>query len=272
MSPETEPAARRSPRKVTALQVLLALLARDLRVIRRELVSYLVRTTAQPLLFVVVFGYMLSKMGFLREDYNATLLPGILAVSLALASLQSMVLPLAMDFGWSREIDDRLLAPVGVQVVVLQKVLSATLQGLIAALFVLPLARWIMGPIPGLSFADYGSILVVTVLGSMVFSTLGLLMGTAVQPQQIGLLFSVVLTPMVFFGCAYYPWSGLDALPTLKYAVLVNPLVYVAEGMRAALTPDKPHMSFPVVVGALVLLNGLFWWVGARSFERRAFG
>jgi ABC-2 type transport system permease protein len=256
---------------VTAPQVFLALLGRDLAVIRRELVSYLLRTTMQPLLFVVVFGYMLSKMGFFRADYNAAMLPGVLAVSLALSSLQSMVLPLAIDFGWSREIDDRLLAPVSMPVVALEKVVSAILQGVIATLFVLPLARWIMGPIPGLTFADYGGILLVTLLGSAVFSTLGLMLGTIVQPQQIGLLFSIVLTPMIFFGCAYYPWSGLDALPGFKYGVLVNPLVYVAEGMRGVLTPDKPHMSLPVVLGAMTGMTALFWLVGLRSFERRAY-
>ncbi len=264
--------APRERRAVPALHVFLALLVRDLRVIRRELVSYLVRTTMQPLLFVVVFGYMLSKMGFFRASYNAALLPGVLAVSIALSSLQSIVLPLALDFGWTREIDDRLLAPVGTRIVVFEKVVSAVLQGLIATLFVLPVARWIMGPIPGLTFRHYGEILLVTLLGSAAFSTLGLVMGTLVQPQRIGLLFSVVLTPMVFFGCAYYPWKGLDALPAFKYGVLINPLVYVAEGMRAVLTPDLPHMSLRAVLAALILLTTLFWIVGTRSFERRAFG
>jgi ABC-2 type transport system permease protein len=263
--------AGRALRNVSALHVLGALLARDLSVIRRELVSYLLRTTMQPLLFVVVFGYMLSKMGFFRGSYNATLLPGVLAVTLALSSLQSMILPLAVDFGWTREIDDRLLAPVGMRVVVLEKVVSATLQSLIATLFVLPVAHWIMGPIQGITFADYGGILLVTLLGATAFSTLGLMLGTIVQPQQIGLVFSIVLTPMVFFGCAYYPWSGLDALPGFKYGVLVNPLVYVAEGLRSVLTPDQPHMSFPVALAALVVMTALFWVVGLRSFEKRAY-
>src|SRR5205085_7772882 len=61
--------------------------------------------------------------------------------------------------------------------------------------------------------------------------------------QQVGLLFSVILMPMIFFGCAYYPWRGLDRVPALKYAVLINPLVYVAEGMRATLTPSMPHID-----------------------------
>jgi ABC-2 type transport system permease protein len=101
---------------------------------------------------------------------------------------------------------------------------------------------------------------------------LGLLLGTAINPQQIGLMFSVVVAPMIFFGCAYYPWQGLSVVPVMKYAVLVNPLVYVAEGMRGALTPSLPHMSLYAVAFALLALTALFWVLGIRSFERRAIG
>jgi ABC-2 type transport system permease protein len=58
----------------------------------------------------------------------------------------------------------------------------------------------------------------------------------------------------------------------MKHAALVNPLVYVAEGMRAALTPAAPHMSLSVVVGVLILTTGIFWTLGMRSFIRRAVG
>ena len=114
--------------------------------------------------------------------------------------------------------------------------------------------------------------LVAPVLGAAAFSAAGLYLGTAIQPQQIGLMFGVIVAPMIFFGCAYYPWQGLSAVPAMKYAVLINPLVYVAEGMRGALTPDAPHMSLGVVILALILITGLFWTLGMRSFMKRAVG
>ena len=255
----------------SAFAVFWSLFLRDLSVTRREIISYLLRTTIQPLLFVVVFGHLLGKMGFMAEAYKATLLPGILAVSLALSSLQSVILPMVADFGWTREIDDRLLAPAGMEVVVLEKVVAAVLQGIIATLFVLPMARLIMGPIPGLTLAHVGATVLVTILGASAFSTLGLVLGTVVIPQQIGLMFSLILTPMIFFGCAYYPWRGLDVVPALKYGVLVNPLVYVAEGMRAVFTPARPHMPLAVVCVALGAMTVVFWWLGLKNFNKRAY-
>jgi ABC-2 type transport system permease protein len=258
--------------EVRASSVFFALLRRDVRVARRELPFYLLRTTMQPLMFVIVFGYLLPRMGFMGRGYTTALLPGVLAISLTFSSIQSVALPMVQDFGWTKEIEDRLLAPVPTWVVAAEKIVGGVIQGMIAALFVLPLARLIMGPIPNLTFGHVGDVLLITVLGAAAFSSLGLFLGTAIQPQQIGLMFGVILAPMIFFGCAYYPWQGLSAVPIMKYAVLINPLVYVAEGMRAALTPGAPHMSLPIVVVALIGITAIFWTLGMRSFMKRAVG
>ncbi|HEY6090255.1 MAG TPA: ABC transporter permease [Gemmatimonadaceae bacterium] len=265
--------AIRAPRaEVRPSSVFAALLRRDMRVARRELLFFLLRTTLQPLMFVIVFGYLMPKMGFMVRGYTTALLPGVLAISLAFSSIQSVALPMVQDFGWTKEIEDRLLAPVPIRLVAAEKIVAGVLQGIVSALFVLPVARLIMGPIPNLTFGHFGDVLLVTVLGAAAFSAAGLFLGTAIQPQQIGLMFGVIVAPMIFFGCAYYPWQGLSAVPVMKYAVLINPLVYVAEGMRAALTPAAPHMPLGVVVLALIIVTAIFWTLGMRSFMRRAVG
>jgi ABC-2 type transport system permease protein len=258
--------------RVSAARVFGALLRRDVRVARRELPSFLLRTTLQPILFTIVFGYLLPKMGFVGRDYTAALLPGVLAVSLAMAAVQAVTLPMTVDFAATKEIEDRLLAPVPTWLVATEKVVSGMLQGLVSALFVLPIARLIMGPIPGLTLSHGGEVFAVAVLGAAAFSAMGLLLGTAVQPQHIGLMFSMIVAPMIFFGCTYYPWRGLDAVPVVKYLVLINPLVYVSEGMRASLTPGIPHMPLMVSLAMLLVLTLAFGGLGLRAFDRRAIG
>ncbi len=249
-----------------------ALLRRDVRVARRELPYFLVRTIMQPVLFLVVFGFLLPKMGFVRDGYTAALLPGILAVSLTLSSVQSVALPMVQDFGFTREIEDRLLAPVPMYLIAIEKVVSGALQGVIAACVVLPIARLVMGPMPDLQLANAPMILAVTLLGSTLFASLGLYIGTVISATQIGLMFSIIIAPMLMFGCAYYPWRGLDAVPAFKYGVLINPMVYVAEAMRGALTPSLPHMSLAVSCSAMLLLTAAFLTLGLRSFRKRSLG
>ncbi|MEP6990701.1 MAG: ABC transporter permease [bacterium] len=261
-----------APHDVRMSTVFIALLRRDVRVAIKELPYFLLRTVMQPVLFLIVFGFLLPKMGMVRGGYTTTLLPGILAISLALSAIQSVALPMVQDFGWTKEIEDRLLAPVPTWVIAAEKIASGVIQGLVSALFVLPLARLIMGPIANLTFGNFGDVVVITILGATAFSALGMWLGTGIAPQQIGLMFSAIIAPMMFFGCAYYPWRGLDVVPVLKYVVLVNPLVYVSEGMRGALTPEVPHMPLAASMGALLFISVLFWTMGLRSFRKRAIG
>jgi ABC-2 type transport system permease protein len=83
-------------------------------------------------------------------------------------------------------------------------------------------------------------------------------------------MFSLVLAPMMMFGCAYYPWSALKAFPVLQIAVLVNPLVYASEGLRGALAPQAPHMSMAVVLGALLIVDIALLVVGLNRFHHKA--
>ena len=270
--PAQAPARPTRERPVAPSKVFLALLRRDVTVARKELPFFLVRTIMQPLLFIIVFGALLPRMGFVGAGYRAALLPGILAISLTMSAIQAVALPMMQDFGWTKEIEDRLLAPVPTRVVAAEKIVAAVIQALIAGIVVLPIARIIMGPIPNLSFANTGAIIVIALLGATAFSSLGMWLGTAISPQQIGLMFSVIVAPMIFFGCAYYPWRGLDKVPVVKYLVLINPLVYVAEGLRGVMTPDTPHMSLGVVAVALILMAVAGWMLGMRSFYKRAIG
>ena len=88
-------------------------------------------------------------------------------------------------------------------------------------------------------------------------------------PQTVPLVFSLIVIPVMFLGCTYYPWKSLEAIRWLQIAVLINPLVYVSEGLRGALTPQVPHMSTWVTVGALTLATLVLAGTGTRSFRRR---
>jgi len=249
-----------------------SLLLRDAVVAKRDIVGIMIRTMLQPLLFTFVFGHLLTRTGVIPRAYTTMIIPGIAGLSLTMASIWAVAMPLIADFGFTKEIEDRLLAPVPMEVIALEKLIAGILQGALTACVVLPLARLIMGPIPGLSLRNLPLLALMVILSGAVFSAFGLFLGTAMQPQHISLMMQVIFAPMIMFGCTYYPWVGLERVPLMKYIVLINPLVYVSEGMRAALTPSIPHMPLGVLLAALVAVCVLFLWLGLRAFRRRAIG
>jgi ABC-2 type transport system permease protein len=82
-------------------------------------------------------------------------------------------------------------------------------------------------------------------------------------------VFGVVVVPITFLGCVYYPWAALGHLKWLQYGVLLNPIVYISEGLRAALTPTMGHMPDGMILLLLTFFLALLTWVGMRGFRRR---
>jgi ABC-2 type transport system permease protein len=114
-------------------------------------------------------------------------------------------------------------------------------------------------------------LIVVVGLASLTAGALGLTIGTSVKPQQIGLIFGVVVIPITFLGCVYYPWAALTQMRWLQIGVLLNPIVYMSEGLRASLTPS-PHMRPVYILSMLFASFCLLTWVGVKGFLRRVIG
>jgi ABC-2 type transport system permease protein len=97
------------------MKTFLAMLSRDAHVARRNFVFTLLQTLLQPMLLVFVFGRVMTTAGFMPVHYKTLLLPGIIALSMILAGVQSVAMPLISEFQFTREIEDRLLAPMEIE-------------------------------------------------------------------------------------------------------------------------------------------------------------
>jgi ABC-2 type transport system permease protein len=250
----------------------LALLARDAHVARRNAVQLLFQTFLQPLLFVFIFGRVMVGSGYLPPAYKSLLLPGIMAISMVFTGIWAVAMPLIAEFQFTREIEDRLLAPIDTSWVAIEKTLAGLIQAVVAGLIVLPLGWIILRPGLELHVNNPIMFIVIILLVAAFSAAGGLALGCSMDQQHIGLMFSMVLTPMIFFGCTYYPWSALDKFPILQKLVLLNPLAYASEGLRASLVPQFPHLPTIAILAALALFDGMFLFLGLRQFQKKAVG
>ncbi|MEJ5914429.1 ABC transporter permease [Pseudokineococcus sp. 1T1Z-3] len=251
------------------LRPVLAILGRDLFVTWRELPGFLAQVLLQPVFVLFIFGQVLGSLDFLQGDYAQLLFPGVVALTAFLTALQNTALPLVIDFSFSKEIEDRLLAPTSTVMVALEKIAFASLRALVASAAMFPLGIWILGEIPWRTEA-FPLVVLFVVLGAVTGGAAGLTLGTLVPARKINTVFALVLTPLLFTGAAQYPWASLEVLRWFQVLTALNPLTYVSEGLRGALLPDAPHI--PVWVCLLVLTGflALFTATGTRGFLRRA--
>src|SRR5271157_5268768 len=132
-----------------------ALLLRDLTVLKKGLGIFILRTLIQPFLLVFVFLYVFPQIGQGigggggaggESSFASVLVAGVVALSIMFQGIQAVALPLANEFGYTKEIEDRVLAPLPVSMVAIGKVVAGAIQGLISALIVFPIAAVIPAP------------------------------------------------------------------------------------------------------------------------------
>jgi ABC-2 type transport system permease protein len=264
---------RRSPAAATRV-AFRALLLRDAVVLRKSLKEFIPRTLLQPFLLVFVFTYVFPKIGqgvggsgAGESEFSTILVAGVIALAIMFQGIQTVALPMVQEFGYTREIEDRVLAPLPIPLVAIQKAVWGALASLLSALLVFPIAA-IVPATPVHLDINWPVLLTLTPLACYMCGALGLTFGTRFDPRTVPLLFGIIVIPITFLGAIYYPWQSLEPIRWLQILVLFNPLVYMCEGFRAALT-NSPHMSLWVVYPVLVGFSALFTWLGITGFKRR---
>jgi ABC-2 type transport system permease protein len=250
-------------------KTFFALLARDAHVARRNFITLLLQTFLQPMMFVFIFGRVMVSSGYMPAIYKSLLLPGIMAISMIFTGVWAVAMPLIAEFQFTHEIEDRLLAPIENSWLAIEKVFFGAAQAVVAGLAVIPAAWLLLRPVE-LNLTSPAGFIGITILVALLSACGGLALGCSIDQTKIGLMFSLVLTPMIFFGCTYYPWSALASFPVLQKIVLVNPLVYASEGLRGALVPQFPHLPIVAVLLGLLVFDVLFLLLGLRQFRRKA--
>jgi ABC-2 type transport system permease protein len=252
------------------MTAFLALLRRDLHVALRNSPLLLLGTLTQPVLVVLVFGNILPRLGLVANEFRTVMVPGLMAITVLMSGVQGILIPLASDLSGTREIEERLLAPISAFGVALEKIVAGAIYAASAGLLALPMMMLLMHQVSGVDVHPRWPVLLPLVaLSGLLSASFGLNLGTRVQPRFAGLLFAVVLGPMMLFGCAYYPWAGLTAIGAFRYLFLLNPLVFVSEAMRMAVTPEVPHMPLWLMLAGLFGFTALLLAAGAKAFERR---
>jgi ABC-2 type transport system permease protein len=265
-------ADRSSPWRAFAAMVM-----RDVRVIRRDSVTLVIRSVVQPLLFVFVFAYVMPVIGQgvhvgpWASAYSTILVPGTVGSSMLLTGIISVTMPLVMELTYTREIEDRLLAPLPAWAIAVEKILAGAIQALMAGAIVFPISMYVHagGLAPDIHVYNWLLLALVAMAGAVFAGVIGLLFGTLIDPRRQAGLLAVGLLPLTMLGCVYYPWVALRPIGWLKIVTLFNPMVYLSEGLRASLTPFVPHLPIWAVLSALECGAVAFGWLGIRLFVRK---
>src|ERR1700722_14174221 len=159
------------------VRAFAGLFLRDLHVLRREFFPFVIRVCMNPLLFLFVFTYVIPHINtgaamnptgaIAGSAFSTVLLPGLMAVAIMFSGIAAVALPLAQEFGITREIDDRVMCPLPVPFVAIEKICFSAVQSFIAACIVYPLAYYVPATHPTTHVSSWSFLILVLILASL---------------------------------------------------------------------------------------------------------
>lgn len=225
-------------------QILWQMIRRDLRVFRRGYFDDFINTTFVLFTTVIVFGYFMGRLG-LKTDYGSFILLGAIG-AFGLLDIIGKAGILIGDIDGDRTINYFLTLPVPSWTIFANIGLSYAIRSL---LMTLPLFVWGKIFLPNqfdLSIINYPKLAIIFVTLHIFFGYFALWVAALTKElKAISSLYFRIINPMFMFGCYFFPWKeAFNIDKTIGYILLINPMTYVQEGIRAAALGQSGYISF----------------------------
>lgn len=246
------------------MSAIYVLWLRELKRYVRSRVQIIV-SLAQPMLYLLVLGFGLGPV-FQRAgngSYLQFMAPGVIGMTVLFSSIFS-----GLGLLWDRQfgfLKETLVAPVSRLEIMIGRTLGgatvAVIQGTLVALICVLAgfrpANWATAPM----------VFVFMVLIAMVFSALGVAIGSSLQDMQgFQLIMNFLVLPIYFLSGALFPLTGLPKV--LSWITSADPLAYGVDGMRSVLLIGMTHFGAATDLVVLVVVGAILLVVGAWRFSK----
>lgn len=237
---------------------------------RRQLIKYfrsksrIVGSLAQPLLFLVAFGFgfgsIYQKAG--EGNYMNFLAPGIITMSILFTAIFS-----GIDIIWDRQfgfLKETLVAPVSRLEIILGKVLGgatvASIQGIIVFFL-----TFLTGFRPQ-NLMMIPITLLIIFLVAILFTSMGTIIASLMNDMQgFQLIMNFLIMPIMFLSGAFFPLKNLPVV--ISIITKIDPLTYGVDGIRGTLIGVSQFgISTNIII--LVIISSVLLYIGSRLFER----
>jgi len=245
---------------------LLALSARETERVLKLWTQTIAAPVLASFLFIVVFGLSLGSRirGIGGIDYDAFIVPGLLAMAMAQAAYSnnaSSVFQARAD----RYINDVLAAPMRSWEVQLGLSFGGVVRAVAIGAALLVLAR----PVTGVPIREPLVLALVLALVLVLFASLGVIVGVYAQTwDQAGFVNNIVILPLSFLGGVFY---SVDLLPSPWHELShVNPIFFMINAVRYGFlgTSDVP-VGTALAITAMLALACVLWSAAMFRSGRR---
>lgn len=218
---------------------------------------------------VLVFAYFMQQQANMASDFGQFILIGTL-INLGFFDIVGKMSDLIIDIEGSKTISYRLLLPMPSWLAFSSLAIEWTCMGALIVLCSIPLGFLLMPTQINLAHISIFKTVIMFIVSHCFFGFFALWLASMLKGVDLGTIWVRVLGPLFTFGGFWFSWYTLHHVaPLLGYLNLLNPLIYVMDGTRAAVMGQTGYLPFWFCVGMLILFTVFCAWHAVYRLKRR---
>ncbi len=255
-------------------RTLWAFLQRDIYVYRKRIRFYLSNyLILYPLNYIITFGYLAPKALMQTTEQADVLMITLLSGNLLLITLKMfslMTSPMLYDFIGNRYIDFEIMRLKPKLVLLKTIVFNSIFAFMLLSPFFF-ICKLILRDNFNIPHVSWPTVLLITFLSCFCLASYVLMAMCIIKsPRQISSFWIRCNIPLFTLGGFWAPWFTMfQVSKPLGYAVMLNPFIYVTEGLRQALTGSELYFSVGTCSIALIFFSIVFYIGACYFFDKK---
>lgn len=251
------------------LYVLWTMLLRDARVFKKKTLSRMFDGIIWGFAIITVSHFIMPHIGTGKE-FGAFIAVGNIAIWGMFEMLADTAVILA-DITGHKGISYFLTLPIPQSLVFIRLALFNAYKSFVTPLPIFVVAKLIVGSSVPLKSIAFGKLIPLYILINLFYGFFGLFLAS-ISPDlpAIATIRTRYITPIWFLGGYQFSWAiSHQALPLLSRINLINPMLYVFEGLRSTVLGPEGFLPYWTCFGVIAMYTIIFGYFAVRNLKRK---
>ncbi len=250
-------------------KTLWYLLQTDFKIFKRTIGDKLINFFIWASATASVSTYLLPAFG-LEKSYSNFMAATIVACA-GLFEVFPSVVGLVTDFEGNNITSFYLTLPIPSWLIFVRNMIFYAVNAAMLSIFVIPISKLILWHRFDISQLNLPKFVIIFLLVNIFYATYIIWITSRVMSiEKIGNVWMRFVFPIWFLGGFQFSWKVLyDFSPLFAYLDLVNPMIYIMEGTRAAVLGQAESLNFWLCAFMLALFCIACGWHGILRLKKR---
>ena len=253
------------------LKTFWALMYKEMMVVRTDLVRMTINYLAWGAMALVPVMFFMPTVG-MPADYSLFMLAAFPTCT-GCFDIPGNTAALIGDIVGARTIEYELSLPVPQWAIFVKIAIANAYKSFMTSIAILPFGALFVYYFQGITFTQFNFLkfLLITVLANLFYGFVGIFMLRFMYKiEDMRNVWMRFLFPLWFIGGFNASWAvAYKGAPKLAYFLLLNPMVYVSEGTRAAILGQEGFLNFWCCIGVIIFFILVFGIVGVKTLQLR---